>query len=73
MDKHALQYGMVTQKQLAEMLHEVNVEDVAAEARVSVKTIYRLRHQKHSPTLATVEKLLAAIAAVQARAEKAEA
>jgi DNA-binding phage protein len=64
---------MVTQKQLAEMLGRVNVEDVAKAAKVSTKTIYRLRHQKNSPTLDTVERLLAAIKRVERAAEKASA
>ena len=61
--------GMVTSKQLAELLAAVNVEDVARAANVSTKTIYRLRHQQHSPTLDTVEKILAAIEAVKRDAE----
>lgn len=55
---------MLTKAKLADMLDAVNVEDVARESGLSVKTIYRLRHQKHSPTLDTVAKLLAAIAKI---------
>ena len=57
--------GMVTSKQLADLLATVNVEEVARAANVSTKTVYRLRHQQHSPTLATVEKILAAINSVR--------
>jgi DNA-binding phage protein len=63
---------MVTQQQLADMLAGVNVEDVARAADVSTKTIYRLRRKQHSPTLGTVEKILAAIAVVQAPAVPVE-
>jgi transcriptional regulator with XRE-family HTH domain len=52
---------MKTSDQLAELLKQVRVEDVAQRSGVSVKTIYRLRHKQHSPTLDTVEKLLKAI------------
>jgi len=62
---------MITSEQLAEMLAEVNVEEVAREADVSVKTIYRLRHQQHSPTLDTVHRLLGAIDRVKARSADA--
>jgi DNA-binding phage protein len=55
------------------MLGRVNVEDVAKAAQVSTKTIYRLRHQKNSPTLGTVEKLLAAIKRVERAAQKSAA
>jgi DNA-binding phage protein len=63
---------MVTQQQLADMLAGVNVEDVARAANVSTKTIYRLRHMQHSPTLGTVEKILGAIAVVKAQESSAE-
>jgi DNA-binding phage protein len=59
---------MITRDQLAELLQGVNVEDVAREAGVSTKTIYRLRHQQTAPTLETVERLLNAIERL--RAEK---
>ncbi len=52
---------MVTSDKLAELLLTVNVEDVAREADVSTKTIYRLRHKQHSPTLDTVQRILDAI------------
>ena len=56
---------MVTSQQLAEMLSTVNVEDVARAANLSTKTIYRLRHQQHSPTLDTVQRILTAISEVK--------
>lgn len=56
---------MLTQKQLAEMLLTVNVQDVAKLAGVSEKTIYRLRHMQHSPSLSTAEKIIAAVEALR--------
>lgn len=64
---------MVTQQQLADMLLGVNVEAVAKAANVSTKTVYRLRHQQHSPTLGTVERILRAIEAVKSATAPAEA
>jgi DNA-binding LacI/PurR family transcriptional regulator len=58
---------MLTSKQLAEMLQTVNAEDVAKLADVSVKTIYRLRNMKNSPSLATAERLVAAVNALRPR------
>jgi DNA-binding phage protein len=52
---------MMTRDQLAELLGTVNVEVVAREAKVSTKTIYRLRHKQNAPTLDTVQSLLDAI------------
>lgn len=56
---------MLTRDKLAEMLDGVNVEDVAREARVSTKTIYRLRHKKHAPTLDTVAAIVDAVKRIQ--------
>lgn len=56
---------MLTREQLAELLGTVNVEDVAREAGVSTKTIYRLRHKQHAPTLDTVAAIVAAVARVK--------
>lgn len=53
--------GMLTRDQLAELLGTVNVRDVAREASVSTKTVYRLRHKEIPPTFRTVEKLMAAL------------
>jgi DNA-binding phage protein len=39
----------------------VNVREVAREADVSTKTIYRLRNKQNSPTLDTVEQIVAAV------------
>lgn len=58
---------MLTSDQLAELLATVNVEDVAKEANVATKTIYRLRHKINSPTLDTVAAILAAIERINAR------
>lgn len=57
---------MVTREELAERLKTANVEALAREAGVSVKTVYRLRHQANSPSLDTVAKLLAALEKLQA-------
>ena len=62
---------MVTSDKLAELLLTVNVEDVAREADVSTKTIYRLRHKQHSPTLDTVQRILDAIDRLNEQAVKA--
>jgi DNA-binding phage protein len=66
---------MLTRQELADMLHDVNVAEVARRAELSEKTIYRLRHQKFSPRWDTVEAILAAIDAIKraARTEKAGA
>lgn len=63
---------MMTRDQLAELLATVRVEDVAREAGVSTKTIYRLRHKQNAPTLDTVEVIVAAVERIRA-AEKAAA
>lgn len=65
--------GMMTRDQLAELLGTVAVEDVAREANVSTKTIYRLRHKQHAPTLDTVEKILAAVRVIKGRRRQAKA
>jgi transcriptional regulator with XRE-family HTH domain len=52
---------MMTSKELADLLMSAPVKDISARSGVSVKTIYRLRHEKNSPTLATVQALLNAI------------
>jgi DNA-binding phage protein len=65
--------AMLTRDQLAELLHTVNVEDLAREAGVATKTIYRLRHKENSPNLETVESILAAIARMKPKRRKTEA
>ena len=52
---------MLTREQLALLLADVRVEDVAREAGVSTKTIYRLRHQANSPSLDTAHSIVAAV------------
>lgn len=64
---------MMTTDQLADLLRTVNVNDLAAEANVSTKTIYRLRHKLNSPTLGTVESLVAAVRRLKGRKSKAKA
>jgi transcriptional regulator with XRE-family HTH domain len=49
---------MISSKQLSQMLGQVNVYDLSQRSGVSEKTIYRLRHEKHSPTLKTLTALL---------------
>lgn len=51
----------MTRERLAELLNQVKVEDVAREAGVATKTIYRLRHQQHAPSLDTVLSILEAL------------
>jgi predicted transcriptional regulator len=62
---------MVTRTELAELLKSVRVDDVVRESGVSQKTVYRLRHTKHAPTLDTVERLLGAISRIRAKAKRA--
>ena len=63
---------MLTRDQLAAMLLEVNAEDVAREANVSLKTIYRLRHGLNSPTLDTVVALVDAVDRLKKRTARAQ-
>jgi len=63
---------MLTREQLSAMLLEVNAEDLAKEARVSLKTIYRLRHGVNSPKLDTVAALVDAVHKLKARAARAQ-
>lgn len=66
LDTHVLHsWTMNTRAEIAQMLSDVNVADLARESGISTKTIYRLRHQHTAPTLGTVETLLAAIARLQ--------
>jgi len=64
---------MLTQDQLAERLMGVSVEEVAKEAGVSTKTIYRLRHKTHAPRLDLAERVVAAIARLEKRAKAQKA
>ncbi len=57
--------AMLTSSELAEALRTVDVKKLAAVTGLAEKTIYRLRNQAHSPTLATVEKLLIGIKALK--------
>lgn len=58
---------MITRDQLAKLLQDVNVEDVATEAGISTKTVYRLRHKATAPTLRTVESIVDAVRRLKAR------
>lgn len=73
LDNFDAQWRMLTRDQLAELLATVRVEDVAREAKLSTKTIYRLRHKQHSPTLDTVADIVAAIERIKAEPTKAAA
>ena len=53
---------MLTRDELSALLQGVNVEDIAREANVSTKTIYRMRHKANAPNYATIERILAAVA-----------
>ena len=55
-------------KQLSDVLRQVDVKDLAKSSGISEKTIYRLRHEQHSPTLTTVNKLLDAAAKLGCKA-----
>ena len=58
---------MHTRDSLAELLRAVNVEDVAREAGVSTKPIYRLRHKANAPKLDTVAAIVEAVKRVKSR------
>ena len=60
LDIFDLRLGMLTREQLADMLGKVNAQDVAREAQVSLKTVYRLRHQTNAPTLDVVLRIVEA-------------
>lgn len=64
---------MLTRDDLAALLRSVNVEDVAREADVSTKTIYRMRHKKHSPTLDTAAAVVAAVARLKSKRKATQA
>jgi predicted transcriptional regulator len=59
---------MVNEYELSLLLSRVNVEDVARVSGLSTKTIYRLRHQQNSPTLATVRRILDALRELEKQA-----
>lgn len=59
---------MVTREQLADILQNVNVSEVARRSGVVEKTIYRLRHQKNAPSLDTVQAILRAVAEIEREA-----
>ena len=65
---------MKTPEELAELLRDVNVAEVAKAANVSTKTVYRLRKPdptgKTAPNLKTVQRLLDAIKATKKPARK---
>jgi len=63
---------MITREQLADLLMTVNVEDLAREAQISTKTVYRLRHKQHSPTLDTVTQIVAAVERLRAQTQQAD-
>lgn len=54
---------MMTREQLAARLAKVPVKALAAEAKVSTKTIYRLRDEKYSgfPSWSTLQRLTSAM------------
>lgn len=49
---------MLSRDQLSDLLKQVNVKEIAREAKVSTKTIYRLRSKANYPTYSTVEKII---------------
>lgn len=61
---------MLTRSKLADLLQKVNVREVADEAGVSTKTIYRLRHQANAPSVDMAEKLSNAVERIKRRAKK---
>jgi len=63
--------GMLTRDELADLLKRVDVVDVAREANVSTKTVYRLRHKANAPTLDTVERIVSAVRKLNAMRQAA--
>jgi DNA-binding phage protein len=63
--------GMLTRDELADLLKRVDVVDVAREAKVSTKTVYRLRHKANAPTLDTVERIVSAVRKLNAMRQAA--
>lgn len=57
---------MVTQDELAALLKSVSGPEVARRARVSLKTVYRLRERENAPRLDIVARLLDAVASIKA-------
>lgn len=66
-----MMFGMLTRDDLAQILRSVNVNDVARLSGLSTKTIYRLRHKVHSPTLDTVDAILGAVRKLKHRKQSA--
>lgn len=62
---------MLTRKELAALLQEVNVRDVAKLAGVCTKTVYRLRWGKNAPSIETARKLIDAAHALRKPARRA--
>lgn len=58
---------MSTKDRLAKLASSVSATDLAREARISTKTVTRLRQKKANPTLEMIEAVEAAVAAIQAR------
>jgi predicted transcriptional regulator len=61
---------MLTRSKLADLLKKVNVREVADEANVSTKTIYRLRHQETAPSVDVAERLALAVERIKRRTRK---
>ena len=61
---------MLTRQELAELLRSAPVNDISRLSGVAPKTIYRLRHEAHSPTLRTVERLVSAVRMYRAGGRK---
>ena len=53
--------SVMTHKELADLLKSAPATRIAKASGVCLKQVYRLRHEKVSPRLETVEKLLAAL------------
>lgn len=63
----------MSKQDLALLLQGVNVKDVAALAKVSTKSIYRMRWQKANPSLEKVQSVIAAVKALKAAKRRAKA
>ena len=62
---------MLTRNELAALLLEVNVKDVAKLAGVCTKTVYRLRWGENCPSIDTAQRLIDAANALRKPARRA--
>jgi DNA-binding phage protein len=64
---------MSTKDRLAQLAASVSALDLAREAGISTKSVYRLRQKKANPTLEMIEAVERAVAVIKARAPQRQA